>query len=227
MIDTVPDDRYDLASLDLQLGTTYYWKINEVNEAETPAVWEGDVWSFSTGAYLVVDDFEGYTNDEGDRIYEVWIDGLDVADNGSQVGYDEEPFAERTIVHGAKQSMPLIYDNTGGVTVSEAERTFTPAADWTRSGAGTLTLYFHGDPDNATGRLYVRIDGIEVPYDGPAESVATASWTAWSIDLAATGVDLQNVATLIIGIEGNGSGTLFIDDIRLYRIAPDVAEENL
>ena len=227
LIDTVADDRYDLATLDLQLGTTHYWRIDEVNEAETPAVWDGDVWSFTSSDYLVVDDFEGYTNDEGGRIYEAWIDGLDVADNGSQVGYDEEPFAERTIVHGGKQSMPLIYDNTGGVTTSEAERAFATAQDWTRAGAGTLTLFFYGDPDNAAGQLYVKIDGVEVAYDGPAENVANPSWTTWSIDLAATGVNLQSVATLTVGIEGNGSGTLFIDDIRLYRIAPGVAEEGL
>jgi len=41
----------------LALGQTYYWKINEVNEAESPSLWEGDLWSFSTVLYLVVDDF--------------------------------------------------------------------------------------------------------------------------------------------------------------------------
>ncbi|UCD48501.1 MAG: discoidin domain-containing protein, partial [Phycisphaerales bacterium] len=104
LVETVDAERYSLAGLDLQLGETYYWKVDEVNEAETPSVWEGSLWSFSVSDYLVVDDFERYNDDEGNRIYQNWIDGLDVAGNGSQVGYDDGPFAERTIVHGGRQS---------------------------------------------------------------------------------------------------------------------------
>ncbi|MFQ6036730.1 MAG: discoidin domain-containing protein, partial [Sedimentisphaerales bacterium] len=44
----------------LDLSKSYYWKVNEVNEAETPTTWQGDVWNFSTQEYLVVDDFEDY-----------------------------------------------------------------------------------------------------------------------------------------------------------------------
>lgn len=31
----------------LVAGTTYYWRIDEVNEAEPNSPWTGDVWSFS------------------------------------------------------------------------------------------------------------------------------------------------------------------------------------
>jgi F5/8 type C domain len=227
LVDTTDMARYDLAPLDLQLGQTYYWKINEVNEAQTPTVWEGNLWDFSTGDYLVVDDFERYTDDEDSRIYQSWIDGLDVAGNGSQVGYDSGPFAERTIVHGDKQSMPLAYENTGGATYSEAERTLGPAQDWTQAGVGTLTLFFHGAEDNAAGQIYVKINGTKVVYDGDAENVAAESWTPWNIDLPSTGANLGNVTTLSVGIEGSGSGLLFIDDIRLYRIAPEPAGDQM
>jgi len=37
---------YDTGPLDLD--QTYYWKVNEVNEAETPNIWEGDVLNFTT-----------------------------------------------------------------------------------------------------------------------------------------------------------------------------------
>ena len=218
--ETIPEESYSLASLGLQLEQTYYWRVDEVNDAEDPSVWEGDLWSFTTNAYLVVDDFEGYTDDEGSRIYEAWIDGLDMDDNGSQVGYDTGPFAERTIVHGDKQSMPLIYDNTGGITYAEAERAFAPAQDWTQAGIGTLTLYFYGDPGNAAGQIYVKINGTKVAYEGAAEDVTVAAWTPWNIDLASTGADLSNVSALSIGLDATGSGTVFIDDVRLYRIAP-------
>ncbi|MFB0525348.1 MAG: hypothetical protein ACETVZ_07380, partial [Phycisphaerae bacterium] len=90
----------------------YYWKVNEVNEAETPTTWQGDVLNFSTLEYLVVDDIEDYNDFEPDRIFDTWIDGWNVPENGSQVGSAEPPFAEQNIVHGGKQAMALHYDNT-------------------------------------------------------------------------------------------------------------------
>ncbi|MFB0525228.1 MAG: discoidin domain-containing protein, partial [Phycisphaerae bacterium] len=72
----------------LVLGQSYYWKVNEVNEAETPATWQGDVWNFSTQEYLVVDDIEDYNDFEPDRIFDTWVDGWGVPENGSQVGSD-------------------------------------------------------------------------------------------------------------------------------------------
>jgi hypothetical protein len=129
----------------LNFGTTYYWKVAEVNEAATPKVWEGPVWSFTTTEAFVVDDFEGY-NDKDNCIYDTWIDGYTTKQSGSQVGYLAAPFAERTIVHSGKQSMPLDYNNTRSPYYSEAERTWDQPQDWTVNGADTLTLYFRGNP---------------------------------------------------------------------------------
>jgi hypothetical protein len=42
--------------------------------------------------------------------------------------------------------MPYYYDNTGTVTNSLAQRTFSPAQDWTREGVGVLSLWFRGYP---------------------------------------------------------------------------------
>ncbi|MHC4521151.1 MAG: discoidin domain-containing protein, partial [Planctomycetota bacterium] len=105
LVDTVAAALYDPAGLDF--GQTYYWKIVEVNEVETPAAWEGDVWEFSTQEYFMVEDFESY-DDEENRIFDTWLDGF-VNDTGSTVGYFEAPFAETTITHGGRQSMPLEY----------------------------------------------------------------------------------------------------------------------
>jgi regulation of enolase protein 1 (concanavalin A-like superfamily) len=142
-VHTVADHRFDPGPL--EFGQTYYWKVAEVNEAATPAIWEGDLWSFSTREALVVDDFESYTDDEGSRIYEAWVDGW-TNGTGSTVGYVQAPFAERAIVHGGQQSMPLDYNNTKSPFYSEAERTFDTVQDWTVNGADTLTLYFRGNP---------------------------------------------------------------------------------
>lgn len=148
LLDAVSESSYDLTPLDLQLAETYYWKVNEVNEAADPSTWEGQIWSFTAQKYLVVDDFESYTDDDaaGEAIWQTWIDGYEVPDNGSQVGYLTPPYAEKTIVHGGRNSMPLSYNNTAGVTKSEAVRTFVEPQDWTAHGANMLLLHFRGRP---------------------------------------------------------------------------------
>ena len=125
----------------LNFATTYYWQVNEVGGA---GPYTGNVWSFTTQEYATIDDIEGY-NDDDNRIYDSWIDGLtDTTKGGSQVGYDVAPFAEKTIIHGGTQAMPLKYDNTAAPFVSEAEQVFVSAQNWTTNGADTLSLFFRG-----------------------------------------------------------------------------------
>ena len=124
---------------ELEPATSYYWRVDEVVPDGTERT--GDVWSFTK--ILPLDDFEGYTDEEGSRIYEAWIDGW-VNDTGSTVGYVEAPFAEQEIVHGGTQSMPLDYNNVGAPHYSEAEFDFGSAQDWTASGVEMLTLHIQG-----------------------------------------------------------------------------------
>ncbi len=134
---------------DLEFGSTYYWMVDEVNEADATAVWSSDVWAFSTQEYALIDGFETYNDDieAGTTIFDTWIDGW-INGNGSTVGYFDAPFAERTIVHSGTQSMPLQYDNSEAPFYSEAERTFETAQNWTGNGADTLVLYLRGNaPD--------------------------------------------------------------------------------
>jgi len=205
----------------LDLNQTYYWKVVEVNEAEDPTAWEGDVWTFSVAESIVVDDFESY-NDDDNLIYDTWLDGW-VNETGSTAGYLTTPFAETTLAHSGEQSMPLSYDNTGGVTVSEAERMFDAAQNWSRHGIKSLSLSFFGDPENASAQLYAEINGTRVSYPGSAEDLKIAAWMPWVIDLAS--LNVQNVTTLTIGIEGAGAaGMLLIDDIRLYPYDGELVE---
>jgi len=213
--------------LSLDLGTTYYWKINEVNEAETPTTRQGDIWNFTTQDFFIVDGFEDYNDYPPDEIWSTWIDGYGVSTNGSTVGYPEpdwgagEHYVETSIVHGGNQAMPFFYSNTGGAAYSEGERTFAVPQDWTAAGIQTLAVHFHGTAGN-TGQLYVKVNGSKVVYPGDAADIEQVQWKQWSIDLASLGVDLQNVTTLAVGIDGNGaSGTLYLDDIRLYRLVPE------
>jgi hypothetical protein len=220
LVATVSETSYDTGELDL--AQTYYWKVNEVNEAATPTTWKGDVLSFSTQEFLVVDDFEGYNDFEPDRIFDTWIDGWADPANGSQVGSDAPPFAEQTIVRSGSQAMALHYDNT---TAGYSEATVNIAnlaigQDWTKHGIKTLTLYFNGDPNNSVERMYVKLNGSKVIYDGDASDIARIGWPPWNIELASFGVNLRNVTELSIGLERSGAaggkGVVYFDDIRLY-----------
>jgi hypothetical protein len=218
---TTQEPRYQA---DVNLDQTYYWKVVEVNETEDPAAWQGDVWSFSTVAFFTVDDFETYTDnmDEGQAIFQTWIDGYEVQANGSQVGYGQAPFAETRIIQGGKQAMPLAYANTGGATYSEAERTFDAPQDWTLHGYKGLALSFYGDPNN-TGQMYLKINNTKILYSGKAEDIKRTQWQPWNIDLASTGANLKNVTKLALGVDGTGAtGTLYIDNIRLYPSAGEM-----
>ena len=212
---TVPAASFDAGGA-LQMGKTYYWRVDEVNDLGNPTTWTGQVWSFSTVAALPVDDMESYNDAEGmdSRIYEVWVDGFGTTTNGSQVGHDAAPFAETTIFHGGKQSLPLYFSNaTAGY--SEATRTFAAAQDWTQFGVKGLTLWFFGDPTNTAGQLYVKVNGVKVAYDGEAENVLRKPWQTWYVELSRfAGVNLKKVTSLTIGLDG-GKGVLYLDDISL------------
>ncbi|MHC4172312.1 MAG: LamG-like jellyroll fold domain-containing protein [Planctomycetota bacterium] len=142
---------YVPASL-LEFGQTYYWRVDEVNAPPDSAAYKGNVWSFTIVNFIVVDDFEDYNDFSPNIIYETWIDGWENPENGSTVGHPApdflqgEHYAETTIVHGGKQSMPLFYDNSGTATNSEAQRTFSPGQDWTRESVDSLSLWFKGYP---------------------------------------------------------------------------------
>ncbi|MEJ2705646.1 MAG: hypothetical protein P8Z79_24685 [Sedimentisphaerales bacterium] len=222
-------ESYDPGRLDW--NATFYWRVDEVDAQGNVA--KGPVWVFTTGGYLLVEDFESYTDDDaaGQAIWQTWIDGFGIATNGAQVGYLLPPYAEQTIVHSGKQSMPLLYDNTAPVTNSEASLTLTSPRDWTAEGVGELSLWFRGAPGNAAEPLYVAIANSAgapavVAYDDPA-AAKTSSWTQWVIPLQAfadKGINLTNVDKIAIGLGSDsglaasgGTGTVYIDDIRLYQ----------
>ena len=224
-------ESYD--SGDLEWNTTYYWRIDEVNNANADSPWTGPVWSFTTANFLVIDDMESYNDlNEGEegsnRIYLAWEDGFNnPAINGSTVGHLDPPFAEQTIVHGGLQSMPLAYDNAVGK--SEATLRLTSNRDWTVNGVKRLTIWYIGDAANAAETMYVVLNGTAgVDNDNPNAS-QESNWTAWDIDLtryADQGVNLANVTSITLGL-GNrnnpvagGSGMLYFDDIRLYPPEP-------
>jgi hypothetical protein len=214
----------------LEWGKTYYWRVDEVNDAAADSPWKGSVWSFTTADFLVVDDFEGYNDDIDAQttIFDTWIDGFTNKLSGSTVGNVIAPFAERTIVHSGKQSMPMDYANSSKPFYSEAEREFDPAQDWTINDLNTLVLYFRGTSTNDGAPLYVAVEdsaGKSAVITNPdAKAVITTDWTEWKIPLSSlTGVDPAQVKKIYIGV-GNrsnptsgGMGRIYIDDIRVIK----------
>ena len=213
--------------LSLDIGKIYYWRVDEVNNSQTHLIWQGDIWSFSTQECLVVDDFESYNDipegQEGSNlVYLTWTDGYDNPSvNGSTIGYITVPSLETVIVHSGKKSVPVMYNNS---VASLSEVTVNTSAleigsDWTQRcpEPKALVISFYGDPNNSTTeQMYVEVNGFKVVHDG---SLTETVWQDFSIDLTTLDINLSNVTTLTIGFEKigtiGGSGTVFIDDIRL------------
>ncbi len=210
----------------LEFDSVYYWRVDEVNDLNPGSPWVGNVWTFDTGDFLVVDDFESYVDvdppagEAGNRIFDKWIDGFGTQNNGAVVGNVLPPYAEKTNVHSGNQSMNFNYDNAG--KFSEATLTLEFPKDWTQQGVTKLSLWFTNAPGNAPDRIFVAVNGNPVYHSDPA-ATEIAIWEEWVIDLADFGTDLTNVDTLTVGVGTKGvpgtegTGTVYFDDIRLIQ----------
>jgi len=206
-------------------GGSYYWRIDEHNTDGT--ITSGTVWTFFVADYILVDDFESYNDipagEAGSNlVYVAWVDGFDNPNaNGSTMGYVTGASLESVDVHGGSKSVPFQYNNTTA-GVSEVVRTFTAAQDWAAHGVTTLSLWFSGDAGNVPGQLYVKVNGVQVNYDGDAANLSRPLWQVWNIHLASIGTNLSIVRSLSIGVQGPGAtGTLLLDDIRLLQSASE------
>jgi hypothetical protein len=217
----------------MDFATTYYWRVDEVNEAASPSMWGGAVWSFTTAEYALVDGFESYTDDidAGEAIFDTWLDGW-VNNTGSTVGYLNAPFAEKRIVHSGRQSMPLQYDNTTSPFYSEAERIFASPQDWTVGGADSVNLYFRGAAENSAETLYVVLkdsaNGTATVVHADAEAIQVAEWQQWRIPLSDFGGgNASRVKAVAIGVgrrtspTAGGTGIVYIDDVGFGRPAAE------
>ncbi|MHC4229905.1 MAG: hypothetical protein ACYSW0_20915, partial [Planctomycetota bacterium] len=208
----------------LAWDSSYAWRVDEVYPDGTV---KGLVWSFATADFILVDDFESYNDIDppdpnSNRIFDKWIDGFGTTDNGALVGNDLPPYAEQTIVHGGAQSMIYRYDNAN--KTSEATMTLIYPHDWTEEGVTKLSLWFRGASGNSAERMFVALNGTALVYHADDAATQTTRWTEWVIDLTEfAGVDLTNVNSISIGFGTKnspavgGTGTMYFDDIRLYR----------
>ncbi|UCE50699.1 MAG: hypothetical protein JSW47_11145, partial [Phycisphaerales bacterium] len=220
------DEVLDLGLLDFD--TTYYWRVDEVNNTNPDSPWKGSVWSFWTGDFLVVDDFEAYDDVDPlpgeaglNRIFDKWIDGYGTLTNGALVGNDLPPYAETTIVNSGAQSMIYTYDLTG--KIAEATLTLEFPTDWTAQGVTKLSLQFRGSSANSGDQIFVAL-GNSVVYHPDDAATQDTGWNEWVVNLTDfAGVNLANVGSITIGIgtrnvpDFEGTGTMYFDDIRLVK----------
>ncbi len=222
-------DVNNFAPGNLEFNTTYYWRVDEVSGTD---LWKGNVWNFTVGSFLVVDDMEAYNGlnpdlEGSNRIFLAWVDGYEVTENGALVGHEIPPFVEQNIVHGGGQSMPFFYDND--MKYSEAKLTLSRQRDWTAEGMKALSLWFYGDPENAVEQMYVavaNVNGQPVVVNHPDSSqIQVADWQQWIISLDQledNGIILNDVDSIAIGfgdknnLRAGGSGMVIFDDVRLY-----------
>jgi hypothetical protein len=198
----------------VDLSSTYYWRVVEVNAVEDPCSWISDIQSFSTVDFITIDDMESYRDAKDFWIWQAWDDGVgDPPGNGSVVGHGDLP--EMEIVFEGSQSMPMRYNGP-------SEATYSPAwTDWTAGSVQSLRFTFSGESNDTGSGLYVRLnDGQEVYYPDDGDLKRT-QWTQWDLPLSSfSDVDLTDVTNLTIGVT-SGHGILYIDAVGLY---PEVAE---
>ncbi|MBL7153084.1 MAG: LamG domain-containing protein [Phycisphaerae bacterium] len=239
----------------LDLGKTYYWAVDTVNDLFPPGdiVWPGAIWKFTTINYLVIDDmapYVPYDNSAGPHIFVAWRDGKGDCDgSGNETGAN---LLETTPVFAGSQVMQYDWDNDGLVdnpctgaeddprpyyySKIEAQVAGLPSgigSNWTIEGVKALSLQFYGDPANSTNDpLWVQLSdgsgpGEKVEYGAYADEsladIQDPDWHEWLIDLADFNVQLTNVVSIAIGVGDENatgphisSGTLYIDDVRLY-----------
>ena len=223
---------YDPGSL--EWNTTYYWRVDGVNDLDAGSPWAGIVWSFTTADFLVIDDFEDY--DIGNNeIWWSWVDGLGYGAHGNEPAYagngtgsavgseTTASYMEETIVRGGRKSMPVYFDNSVAA-ISEVELTLG-GVDLTQNGGTTLKIWFMGIVDNAADPLYAVLNGTAVVMNEDPAAAQKTKWTEWNIPLQAfadQGVDLTNVNSIAVGagnktsMQAGGAGTMYFDDIGVH-----------
>ena len=212
-----PPDANSFAPPALQLGETYYWRVDKVSQTDANDVLPGQLWSFTVADELLIESFDQYDGWVGPFLHETW----------SARGRGRTSLEIEGVFHSCQQSLILSY-YYDSLQFSEAYRHFNPPQDWTQMGAGVLRLWLTGDSGNATsGPMYLTLSDGQVEqsviYSGDMDVLTQLDWTPWHVALTEfTDVNLARVETLTLGFSWPsaqapqyGEGIVFVDDIAL------------
>jgi hypothetical protein len=214
---------YDFNTPPPELGQTYYWRIDEVNDACDPCSWPGNLWQFTMAEYEEVESFNSYTIGTFPNVWNLTGGGANTAIS-----------LESTIVRSGK-SMKYKYSTAKATEAyaytTGANKLPVDINDWTKADIKALVLYFYGEPNNnVTEKMYVALQSSDnksaaVYYDGDANDINKSEWHEWNIKLSdfedINDVDLSDVNRVYIGFGTRGSkpdsnGNMYFDDIQLY-----------
>jgi hypothetical protein len=224
------------ASWTLTPGTTYYWRIDEVNGT---TVWTGNVWSFNPATYVNIDDFE--TSQSTDDVNANWPNG-----------YHPTGCIDPTIIGNSgrilvrdssgKYMRYSYYHDSAGMSFSEAKRPYSGSGtSFTGSGffaptPKALRIDYRGTATNAADpvydRMYVAIEdtahNVSVYQNPDGNAAQVGNWTSWYTALKDINVigntNLEAISGFAIGFGarcdnytfGGGDGNVMFDNIRLY-----------
>jgi hypothetical protein len=195
----------------LVAGATYYWRIDEVNDAN---IWRGPVYSFRTG--LFIDDFERY-NSTAD-LNANWPNGYTLTGcTNCDVGCNSKGYAGLVLIRDATgKYLQYTYNNNaqmqpgyGGTPMafSEAKHSYSlPGVSFTGGGVispepNTLRIDYKGTATNTANmpnivnaddtcdmdRMYVAIEDAEgnvgVYLNPDPYAQRATNWTPWPIAL--------------------------------------------
>jgi hypothetical protein len=142
----------------------------------------------------------------------------------SENGSDWSGFALRSLIMADPIYVGLAVTSHNAVVPCQAQFSnvsfpnTTVAPEWTAQDIGLST--------NEVEPMYIALNGNAIVFNEDPNAVLTDQWTEWKIPLqnfADRGVNLTNINSLSIGIgirdssQPGGEGTVYIDDIRLYR----------
>ena len=202
----------------LALDTTYYWRIDEVNDQN---VWPGEVWNFTTTDYLVIDDFEQYTSSIDPNF-------IDIRDTWKSNNVSlSKNYANKC----SKKSMAIkLRDYSTGTYTENVVRTFNPPQDCTATGMNALELFFSDITQNSYTSINIYIalnDGNNEAfaiYPIDSNNITKHLWYLWRIDLQEfQDIDLSNIESMEIGFYSDTNNPsldfddeFLFDDIKLY-----------
>ena len=217
----------------LEYGETYYWRIDEVNDANVDSPWKGPVWEFTTKDAIEIDDFESYTG------------AGTTGDSDLKLTWTQEGEATLYLMNGealepshwGQNAMEIWYYNGGGYDSYSAGSRTPDTTDWTADGIETVLLWFKGKTINDGAEFYVELEDTsgkvaKLTYNDAngvpdVNAIQDPNWSRWMIDLQdfvdANNVDLGNVARFAVGIGDKDAapptsvveGYVYIDDIRI------------
>ncbi len=219
---------YDPVAANPQVGTWYFWRIDEVNTMTV----KGYVWNFKVANWILVDDFDFYAN--ASVLNTKW---KAVNADTAYLLVNKEP----NFTVEESNSMQFEYTNDGTPWIAEAKRTYSPVQNWSYTGNSVtlLELNFFGDANNQETwgspaktwtldpPMYVKLsDGTktaQVNYPDPNDFIEEWQHT-WNIPLSnfsAKGVTLSKISSIVLGMGDKSGepdyqkGTMYFDDIKL------------